>query len=155
MCVRKLDGISRKDFIAIFKNKYYFKIYYYYKIIYYFKIILRSLYIFEDRMKGNFLETSRKKLNLQFLFDVSLLVSPFRVSFYSLLITIRAYIAFFFLFFSKNNSVFSLFLYHIYHYTFLFFIYRAKYSDIRRNYNDQNGKFYRSHANLEFRLLLP
>lgn len=120
-------------------------------IILKFIIILRSLYIFEDRMKGNFLETSRKKLNLQFLFDVSLLVS-----FYSLLITIRAYIAFFFLFFSNNNnSVFSLFLYHIYHYTFLFFIYRAKYSDIRRNYNDQNGKFYRSHANLEFRLLLP
>lgn len=121
-------------------------------IILKFIIILRSLYIFEDRMKGNFLETSRKKLNLQFLFDVS----PFRVSFYSLLITIRAYIAFFFLFFSNNNnSVFSLFLYHIYHYTFLFFIYRAKYSDIRRNYNDQNGKFYRSHTNLEFRLLLP
>lgn len=29
VCVCKLDGISRKDFIAIFKNKYYFKIYHY------------------------------------------------------------------------------------------------------------------------------
>ena len=100
------------------------------------------------------MEISHEKLNLQFLFDVSLLVSPF------LSTPSRLYRFFSFSFSSRKIILFfislSLFLIiFIPTLVFLSFmrIYRVQIFD--RNYNDRNGRFYRSHANLEFRLLFP
>lgn len=114
-------------------------------------------------MNGNFLETSRKKLNQQFLFEVSLF-SLRDVSFILSRLSLFALILvpFLFLFFLKNNSVFinlslsfSSSISILITFFFLFYVnLSSKVFRYRGNYNDQNGKFYRSHANLEFRTLV-
>lgn len=109
--------------------------------------------------RWKWMEISHEKLNLQFLFDVSLLVSPFlftpsRLSlqclyrFLSFSFSSRKII----LFFISLSLFLIIFIPTLVFLSFMR-IYRVQIFD--RNYNDRNGRFYRSHANLEFRLLFP
>lgn len=142
-------GFNWSSYRSNFKDKYYFKIYSLYS-----SNIFEGIGMLLRKCGWKWMEISHEKLNLQFLFDISLLVSPF------LSTPSRLYRFFSFSFSSRKIILFfislSLFLIiFIPTLVFLSFmrIYRVQIFD--RNYNDRNGRFYRSHANLEFRLLFP
>lgn len=144
-------GFNWSSYRSNFKDKYYFKIY-----------SLYSSNIFERNrnvitwmwmeMNGNFSRKIKSAISLWRL-STSLSFSFHSFSLISLL--------FFFLFFSKNNPLLHqplpvpFLIIFIPTLVFLSFmrIYRVQIFD--RNYNDRNGRFYRSYANLEFRLLFP
>lgn len=142
-------GFNWSSYRSNFKDKYYFKIYSLYS-----SNIFEGIGMLLRKCGWKWMEISHEKLNLQFLFDISLLVSPF------LSTPSRLYRFLSFSFSSRKIILFfislSLFLIiFIPTLVFLSFmrIYHVQIFD--RNYNDRNGRFYRSHANLEFRLLFP